>query len=488
MSMIKIEHLSFGYSSGAEKIFDDMNIILDSDWRIGLIGRNGKGKTTLLRLLMEEYEYSGKISKTTACSYFPYQISNQHQTTLHILQELCPNCEEWEFQRELSLLKLSDNMLARSFNTLSGGEKTKILLAALFLNQQGFLLIDEPTNHLDAEGRVVLASYLKRKRGFLLVSHDRTFLDMCIDHVLAINRSDITIQSGNFSSWMIDFEQQQENEANKSVQLKKEIKQLHTAAQRNATWSNRIEASKFHSGPVDRGFIGHKAAKMMKRSKAVENRRQQAINEKTALLKNQETIEALVLKPLKYHSHTLAYFQNLILSYENKAINQPLSFTINQGDHIIIDGKNGSGKSTLLKLLNKENITYSGTASIPDQLIRSYVPQDCSFLCGKLTAFSRLHHIDESLFKAILRKLDFSRQQFDQDMSRFSDGQKKKVMIAKSLCESAHLYIWDEPLNYIDIYTRMQIEEMIKSFQGTMILVEHDRYFQNEVATKTIYL
>lgn len=488
MSIIKIEHLSFSYPSGTEKVFDDVNFILDTDWRTALVGRNGKGKTTLLRLLMGEYKYSGNIVNTRSCSYFPYQISNQNQKTLDILQTLCPNCEEWEFQRELTLLKLSDRVLERTFQTLSGGEKTKILLAALFLQQENFLLIDEPTNHLDAEGREVLASYLNRKRGFLLVSHDRYFLDLCIDHVLAINRSDITIQSGNFSSWIHDFEQRQENEAHKSAQLKKEIKQLHAAAQRNASWSDRIEASKFHSGPVDRGFIGHKAAKMMKRSKAVENRRQQAMKEKSALLKNQETIEALALKPLTYHSHTLAYFHELILSYDNKAINEPLSFTIDQGDHIIINGKNGSGKSTLLKLLNKENIAYSGTASIHDQLIISYVPQDCSFLCGELTAFCREHHIDESLFKAILRKLDFSRQQFAQDISRFSDGQKKKVMIAKSLCESAHLYLWDEPLNYIDIYTRMQIEEMIKSFHGTMVLVEHDHYFQTAVATKMIHL
>ena len=96
--------------------------------------------------------------------------------------------------------------------------------------------------------------------------------------------------------------------------------------------------------------------------------------------------------------------------------------------------------------------------------------------------------MDESLFKAILRKLDFSRQQFEQDMSRYSDGQKKKVLIAKSLCEQAHLYLWDEPLNYIDVYTRMQLEELLKSFNGTMVLVEHDQYFQKAVGTKVIQL
>lgn len=488
MSMIKIEHLSFAYPSSFEDVFDDLNLILDTDWKIGLIGRNGKGKTTLLKILIDEYSYSGNIYKSSACAYFPYVIADETVTTLALLQSLCPLCEEWEFKRELSALQLPTTILERSFETLSGGEKTKIQLAALFLHEQRFLLIDEPTNHLDAEGRAVLAAYLRHKKGFLLVSHDRHFLDLCIDHVISLNRSNITVQSGNFSSWMNNFQKQQEYEIAKSTQLKKEIKQLKQSAQRTAVWSDRIEASKFQNGPVDRGFIGHKSAKMMKRSKAAVARQQRSIEQKAALLKNQEETQPLKLQPLKHHTQTLAVFREVILQYDQKPITSALSFTIEQGDHIILNGKNGSGKSTLLKLLNKEAISYSGEALINPQLKISYVPQDCSFLSGSLSQFIQTNHIDESLMKAILRKLDFSRLQFERDMSSYSDGQKKKVLIAKSLCESAHLYLWDEPLNYIDIYTRMQLEELLQSFDGTMVLVEHDQYFQEAVATKIIEL
>ena len=180
MSMIKIEHLSFAYPYSFEDVFDDINLIFDTDWKIGLIGRNGKGKTTLLRLLMDEYSYSGNIYKNAECIYFPYVIADETITTLTLLQSLCPLCEEWQFRRELSALQLPTTIMERTFETLSGGEKTKIQLVALFLHEQCFLLIDEPTNHLDAEGRAVLAAYLRHKKGFLLVTHELHFLDLCI--------------------------------------------------------------------------------------------------------------------------------------------------------------------------------------------------------------------------------------------------------------------------------------------------------------------
>ena len=151
-------------------------------------------------------------------------------------------------------------------------------------------------------------------------------------------------------------------------------------------------------------------------------------------------------------------------------------------------GSNGSGKSSIIKLLRGEEIPHSGLLSIGSKLIISYVPQDSSFLKGDLSDYALEYGIDESLFKAILRKLDFKRVQFEKDMSDFSAGQKKKVLIARSLCEHAHVYIWDEPLNYIDILSRMQIEELITTYRPTMIFVEHDRVFCDNISTKTVHL
>ena len=151
-------------------------------------------------------------------------------------------------------------------------------------------------------------------------------------------------------------------------------------------------------------------------------------------------------------------------------------------------GGNGSGKSSIVKLICGEDIPYSGHIKIGSRLIISYVPQNASFLAGDLDEYAAQQKIDLTLFKAILRKLDFSRTQFEKDMRDYSAGQKRKVLLARSLCEQAHVYIWDEPLNYIDVLSRMQIEELITAYRPTMIFVEHDRAFCRNIATKTIRL
>lgn len=486
MSMIKIENLTFSYPTSYDNIFENLNFHIDTDWKLGFVGRNGRGKTTLLNLLLGKYEYSGKIISSVRFDYFPYNVSDKSRLTKQLLQEVCPITEEWELIRELSYLEVKPEVLRRPFNTLSNGEQTKVLLAALFLNEGHFLLIDEPTNHLDVKAREMVSAYLKKKKGFILVSHDRHFLDGCVDHILSLNRTNIEVQSGNFSSWLANFDQQQEFELAQNKHLKNDISRLQQAAKRTEAWSNRVEASKI--GAADKGYVGHKAAKMMKRSKAIGTRQLQSIEQKSRLLKNIETVENLKLAPIIYHANVLVSFNDVVVCYDGNTVCEPISFTVQRGDRVVLDGRNGSGKSSLLKLLINEPIEHTGKVQLGSGLVISYVSQDVSHLQGDLSDFADENHINESLFKAILRKMDFDRIQFDKDMKDFSTGQKKKILIAKSLCEQAHLYVWDEPLNYIDIYSRMQIEQLINEFSPTMIFVEHDSVFRDKVATKIVRL
>lgn len=386
--------------------------------------------------------------------------------------------------REFSYLDVGCDVLYRPFNTLSHGEQTKALLAALFLNEGHFLLIDEPTNHLDRQARQLLSEYLCKKKGFILVSHDRYFLDGCIDHVLSLNKTSIEVQSGNFSSFMTNFEQQQEFERKQNSRLKTDIIRLQESARRTSEWADDVEASKI--GAADKGYVGHMSAKMMKRAKVVESRQQKEIEMKSALLKNTETESKLKIMPLVYRAERLAAFSGVTPIYDGRKVCPPVTFEIKRGERIALEGKNGSGKSSLLKLLLGQPIEYAGTVNVGSNLIISYVPQDTSNLHGTLTNFAREHSIDESLFKAILNKMGFNKLQFDKDISAFSDGQKKKTLIAKSLCEQVHLYVWDEPLNYIDIYSRIQIENLLTEFQPTMIFVEHDKTFCDNIATNTV--
>ena len=174
------------------------------------------------------------------------------------------------------------------------------------------------------------------------------------------------------------------------------------------------------------------------------------------------------------------------LSFGTNELFTNVELYINRGDKISLVGRNGCGKSSILKLLCGEDIPHTGTLETASGLIVSYIPQSTEGLCGGLRDFCAANGLDESLFKAILRKLEFQRAQFEKRMEDFSEGQKKKVLIAKSLCEKAHLLIWDEPLNFIDVISRMQLEELLCSAAPTIVFVEHDRRFVENTATKII--
>ncbi len=493
MATITISNLTFAYEDSYENVFENVSFSIDTNWKLGFIGRNGRGKTTFLKLLLGKLEYSGTISSSVNFDYFPFEIQDKSKNSCEIAEMIYPNYEFWKLCKEISLLQIDEEILFRPFETLSNGEQTKILLAILFLKEDNFLLIDEPTNHLDMESREAVSKYLNRKNGFILVSHDRAFLDSCIDHVLSINRNNIEIQKGNYSSWQKNKENNDNMERSQNEKLIKEIERLDASAKRMANWSNKTEASKHRvsgqkDNKVDKGFVGHKSAKMMKRSLSSQNRKEKSIEEKSKLLKNIETADNLKISPIMHCQNKLVDVLSLSVVYDGKPIFKPISFSVENRDRVWLCGKNGCGKSSLIKLILGENINFSGDLNIVSNLKISYVSQDTSNLSGNLTDFSKNFNIDESLFKAILRKLDFSREQFDKNIEDFSGGQKKKVLIARSLCEQAHIYIWDEPLNFIDVLSRIQIEDLILKYEPTMIFVEHDQTFSKKIATKIINL
>lgn len=492
MSLINVSNLTFGYDGSYDNIFENVSFQIDTDWKLGFTGRNGRGKTTFLNLLLGKYEYSGTIAAKTNFEYFPFAVTEPENHTIDVIESIYPDYELWQVMRELSLLQVDEDVLYRPFATLSNGEQTKVLLAALFLKENSFLLIDEPTNHLDMEARKVVSDYLKSKRGFILVSHDRAFLDNCIDHVLSINKTNIEIQKGSFSSWWANKQRQDHFELAENEKLHKDIARLQSAAKRTSDWSDKVEKTKHGTRDSglrpDRGYIGHKAAKMMQRSKSIETRQQTAIEEKSKLLKNIESADKLKIVQADFYTGRLVELQQVSIFYGAKQACQDVSFTIEQGDRVALYGKNGSGKSSLLKLLTGEELTYTGTLRKASQLVISYVPQNTAHLKGNLSDYAREHGIDESIFKANLRKLDFSRLQFEKDMADFSAGQKKKVLIARSLCERAHVHVWDEPLNYIDVISRMQIEELLLEYAPTLLFVEHDSEFCSNIATKLVEL
>lgn len=486
---LNVRDLSFTYEGSYTPVFDHVSFHVDTSWRLGLLGRNGRGKTTLLKLMQGLETYQGHIDMPLEPVYFPFPVADPEQLTLFVMQAAAPEAQDWQLIRECNLLHITEDALYRPFSTLSRGEQTKALLAALFSREDVYPLIDEPTNHLDVHGRELVADYLRRKDGFLLVSHDRAFLNRCIDHVLSLNKADIWVMQGNYDTWEERLTQQNEYEQARNDDLKRDIKRLEASARRAAEWAAASEKDKFHvpesiAAVTDRGFIGAKSAAMMKRSMSTLRRRERAIEEKSSLLHNVEKVGELKLTNLRHPKSVLIDVQEGQVRYDDRIVADGIAFQLRQGDRVALTGHNGAGKSSILKALCGTGGALEGRVNIATNLTISYVPQETDFLHGDMRSFIQESGVDETLFKAILRNMDFGRELFDQPIHAMSQGQKKKLLLARSLCIPAHLYVWDEPLNYIDVYSRKQVEALISASQPTLLLVEHDAVFLENVCTR----
>lgn len=496
MSKIEIKQLTFGYDNQGTLLFDQANLNFDTNWKLGLIGRNGRGKTTLLNILQNKLSYSGQINHQLEFLYFPQPIKDKKQLTFYVLQEIS-DFEQWEIERELNLLNVDPQILWREFETLSGGEQTKVLLALLFIDDQYFPLIDEPTNHLDIAGRKQVAEYLKKKRqGFIVVSHDRSFVDDVVDHVLSIEKSQLELYQGNFSVYEEQKKIKDEFELAQNEKLKKEVTRLRKTASEKAEWSRSKEQDKYGkasekgSGAIyDTGFIGARAARTMKRSKSIESRMETQLAEKESLLKDIEYIDPLTMNYRPGHNKRLLTVEQLALSYQGEPLFQPVSFTLSQGDRLALTGANGSGKSSIIRLLlNQFEGESSGEINRPEKLNISYVRQNYEDNRGTLTEFSEAQGLNHQEFLNNLHKLGMERDVFHNRIEQMSMGQRKKVELAKSLAMPAEFYIWDEPLNYLDVFNQEQLEQLILSVKPTMLLVEHDQAFLEKIATQIIPL
>lgn len=500
MSNIKISNLSFRYEDASDNIFNDLNLNLDSSWKLGLVGRNGRGKTTLLNLLRGKLQGTGKIESKLVFSYFPITVKNPENITLYELQDQA-NFEQWELERELNLMDTDPNLLWQPFNTLSGGEQTKVLLALSFTDRDAFPLIDEPTNHLDEASRLQVAEYLrKHDKGYIVVSHDRDFLNQITDHILAIENTEIHLYQGNYASYEDTKEKRDQFNRDKNEKLKGEIKSLNNKYVRFNNWSDSVEAQKYQGRKtqyvlnrrtrLNKGAIGHAAAKMMKKAINTQHRMDKRIEEKKGLMVNIEDVPDLTMNFQPNYHQTLLETQHLSLKVQDKQLFEDLNMIVKNKGIVSLEGKNGSGKSTFLKLLlSKTNeVSYQGKFVLINGLKISYLPQDFTEYTGTLKEFAEKQKISYEELLNNLKKMGFPRESFTTKIEEMSMGQQKRVALAKSLVEPADLYLWDEPANYLDVFNQDQLIKLLKDKQPAMLLVEHDQYFIEHVAKHRIKL
>lgn len=457
MGSIKISNVSFRYEDSSNHIFNNLNLDLDSSWKLGLVGRNGRGKTTFLNLLQGKLVGRGEIQTKLNFSYYPIRIKDPANITLYELQDQIM-FEQWKLERELNLMHVDSNLIWQSFNTLSGGEQTKILLALSFIDENSFPLIDEPTNHLDEESRQEICKYLtKHHKGYIVVSHDRNFLNQVTDHVLAIENTEIHLYQGNYATYEQIKEARDEFNREKNEKIAGEIKNLHNQKEQFYHWAQKIEARKNlgqktqyilnRRARVNKAAIGHAAAKMMKKSITRRNRMDKKIEEKEGLMVNIEDIPKLTMNfQSNYHSAFLKF------------------------------------------LLNKVSANSNGRCELTNGLRISYLPQDLTIYQGSLKNFAPHQKLSYEDLLNILKKMGFPRTNFNVPIEEMSMGQQKRIALAKSLLEPADLYLWDEPANYLDVFNQDQLINLLQEVKPAMLLIDHDQYFIEQVADERIKL
>jgi lincosamide and streptogramin A transport system ATP-binding/permease protein len=519
MSQISINDMEFYYEDFYNPVFKEVNLNLETDWKLGLIGRNGRGKTTLLKLLSSELSPTkGAINTHTSMIIFPFECVTNYTNTLDVIKEciggvksiedemeecLVNNTEssikrynellgdyiekdgyhlEAFIRKELNLLELDEGLLKRDFDTLSGGEQTKVLLLSLFLRKDTFLLLDEPTEHLDIENKKIIANYLKHKKGFILVSHDRHLLDESVDHILSINKANITLEKGNFTSWEFNKNKRDEYERRAKINLEKEIKKLEETADTKRVWSEQIEGKKNHIRTHNRGTSSRSKA-LMKNAKRLEKKQNEDLALSREMLKNFEVADDVCITENLNDVTEMMVAKKISFGYDYPLV-EDLSFEIEQGDIIWVKGANGRGKSTLIRVLLGELDLLSGEL-IKEDIKISFVNQIPKEDKSSIEEISK--SLNEVLFMKHLKEFGLEKMR-NHPVHLLSKGESKKVDIAKAISTPHHLIILDEPLNHTDIMFRSQLIKAINESNITLLFVEHDQGFGESIATKIIEL
>lgn len=505
MSQIVISEMSYSYKKYYEPIFENITINMDTDWKLGLIGRNGRGKTTLLKLVHGELiPDRGGIFKEVDTEFFPYENKSAYIKTVDVIKENIGGLRTMEenlddidilqryldadgfemesrIKKEMYHMRLSEELLEQEFELLSGGEKTKILMIALFLRKNSFILLDEPTNHLDIDGKMAIAEYLSGKKGFIVVSHDREFLDRVIDHVVSINKVGIFIEKGNYSTWKNNKDLKEQFEMSTRDKLEREIVSLGNRAGTARDWAAVAEKKK---NPFATHARANGGKAFMRQAKNSEKEVIDNLEEKKLLLLNYEDAKVLELHQDKIEEECLVKVKHLTFGYSDKILINDISLKICSGDIIWIRGKNGAGKSTFLKLLSKripnKEVEYA------EKLVISEAYQEPLWQHGFLEELFMSESGQDTgafdRFKELCMTFDLPEDYLERPLETYSSGEMKKIDIARALCFNNQLLFLDEPLNYMDVYFREQLEKAIMKYKPTMVFVEHDIRFGSNVA------
>ncbi|MCO4783776.1 MAG: ABC-F family ATP-binding cassette domain-containing protein [Candidatus Cloacimonetes bacterium] len=525
-SQITIKNLDFYYANQHENIFTDLNLELNSSWKLGITGPNGMGKSTLISLITGHLKpCKGSIQCQLNTKIFPPKVLDSNLSTLDVIKDTIAPFSRWESQmnmllnnedaqsikRYLQLLELYEEnnpyqlqseiekkwslsgfdseILNQKFSHLSHGQKTMALLISVFLGKKDLVILDEPSTHLDHYSKSIISSFLKKQDQFILVSHDRSFLNDCVDHLLYLDGVENKLISSNYQQFLEQKEIKSRFEESTLNKLKSQVKKLKQDAQNKRSWSLQKEKTKHQS--ADSGHVGAVAAKIMKRALNSEKRKEDKLIQKQEVLKTYtKKREIKFIESKNSKMKAILTVRNLSFGYgENPNLISKLFFTLKSGDRLAITGKNGSGKSSLIRLLTHESHPHlkirKGSIQWSNNKDFCYIQQWDPYSNNKL-AFSIAELGKDARFINTLACLGLNIARRKLDSHCFSPGELKKIEIAKCLCTDSSLLIWDEALANLDLPTKEALEKLIVQSHQTMIFVEHDHCLMDKVATKVV--
>ena len=476
-------------------ILDNLNFTITDGQHIGLIGQNGSGKTTLLKILVgQEFPNQGqiiKVPKNLSVGFIPQvaDFDNQLSVTDNLINSLSLNESEiYQIYIALNDLQIGD-IATKLFGQLSAGQKTKVYLARILIQQPDILLLDEPTNHLDVQSIQWLENYLQNYPGaFLIVSHDRRFLDNVTNIIFDLDNGHIKTYGGNYSFYkhqkQIEFDAQQRN----FIAQEKKVDRLQELIR---VVKNKTQQREVNTSGAD-FTIRKQAAASASRAKSTEKMLTKKLA-KSGIEKPQPIPElSLIFKPHQESSQVVAYLNNISVEFDHQNIIQNFSLVINRQDRLALVGANGSGKSTLVKTILDQITPNTGNVQIGNHVDIGYLPQEHHQINSSLSLLDYLitqSKIDRTSAYRLAKRFLFTEDDLATEVNRLSSGQKSKLSLAAIMASGANFIILDEPTNYLDIPSREALESALISYFGTLLVISHDRYFLDRIdPTKTIKL
>lgn len=535
MFTIKCENITYKYEDSVESIIKDLSLDINAHDRVAIIGSNGKGKSTLIRLIIGELKPNqGQIIKPKQSLRIAYlsqndsieadisvidyclpediknlklqiehletllsesqdpKIIEQYGESLSQFQEREAYQIEYKCEKILKQLGFQTSILERSIQTLSGGEKSKLKIARMLLEEPELLILDEASNHLDIEMIEWLEDFLNNFHGAVLfVSHDRSFIDHLATKIIVMERQSYCIMKSNYSDYLQQKEDEFHLQMTRYTERQAKISQLESAAQARRKWASSFQRETGREGKsYTFEMVTNPAKQMMRQAKSIEARIRN-LEEKDPIQKpwiEKKREIQFIKEPLI--SQTVFTLKDICLSFGDTKVFDHFNLMVERQERIHLRGRNGSGKSSLLKLLNGIIHADKGEVLFGQHLKVRYFEQELDSLDPESTILSYLLRFnpDQTYVRTVMGCLKIERDQVYQKIDTLSAGEQVKVALCALLIQESNVLLLDEPANHLDIDSRIALEQALLQYPGTIIFVSHDRTFAQTLASRVVDL